>query len=127
MSVTVKDLLVCSWHLWLSLFGIPSNINCAKCRIYGVNSFEKEEIASQTTIPTTFTECPADPGAACPPFPAHQENSRSSAWSTLQSSELVNSSEHLSVLNTGFECLRWEIDVSRAVTAENSLPVPKSN
>lgn len=62
MSVTVKDLLVCSWHLWLSLFGIPSNINCAKCRIYGVNSFEKEEIAFQTTIQTIFTECPADPG-----------------------------------------------------------------
>lgn len=40
---------------------------------------------------------------------------------------LVNSSEHLSVLNTDFECLRWEINVSRAVTAEDSLPVPKSN
>lgn len=40
---------------------------------------------------------------------------------------LVNSSEHLSVLNTGFECLRREINVSRAVTAENSLPAPKSN
>lgn len=70
MSATVKDLVACSWHWWLSLFGIPSNINCAKCRIYGVNSFEKEEIASLTTIQTTFTECLADPGAAYPFFPS---------------------------------------------------------
>lgn len=73
MSFTVKDLLACSWYLWLSLFGIPSNICCAKSRIYGVNSFEKQETASLTTIQTTFAECSADPGAACPCFPSSLE------------------------------------------------------
>lgn len=84
MSVTVKDLLACSWHLSSSLFGISSSISCAKCRIYGVNSFEKIDTASLTTIQAMFTEWPADLGAACPCFPSSQETSRSSAWSTLQ-------------------------------------------
>lgn len=39
MSVTVKGLLTCSWHLYSPFFGTSSNISCAKWRICSVNSF----------------------------------------------------------------------------------------
>ena len=45
----------------------------------------------------------------------------SSTWGTLRR----QSCKH--VLNNSLECLSWELTARRTVTAENSLPIPKSN